>query len=48
MIAVSYKLWVQSGDMYGSAGEGFIRINIGTHRETLMKGLNRLKDVFCD
>jgi len=38
------KLWIQSGDMYGAAGEGFIRINIGTQRETLMKGLNIIKE----
>ncbi|UQB69825.1 MalY/PatB family protein [Epilithonimonas zeae] len=38
------KLWVNPGTMYGEAGEGFLRINIGCPREILSDGLNRLKN----
>lgn len=37
-----HKLWVNAGTMYGTAGEGFIRINIACPRELLVQGLNRL------
>jgi len=37
------KLWINSGTMYGKAGEGFLRINIGCPREVLLEGLKRLK-----
>lgn len=37
------KVWINAGDMYGKAGEGFIRINMATPRERLEEGLNRLK-----
>ncbi|WP_379970159.1 MalY/PatB family protein [Epilithonimonas sp. UC225_85] len=40
------KLWVNPGTMYGAAGEGFLRINIGCPREVLSEGLNRLKSAF--
>lgn len=38
------KLWVNPGTMYGSAGEGFLRINIGCPREILREGLKRLQN----
>lgn len=37
------KLWINSGTMYGKAGEGFLRINIACTREILIEGLKRLK-----
>lgn len=40
------KLWVNEGTMYGAAGEGFIRINIATTRENLMKGLDKIKNMY--
>lgn len=40
------KLWVNPGTMYGSAGEGFLRINIGCPRELLCEGLKRLEIAF--
>lgn len=39
------KVWVNSGTMYGSTGEGFIRINIATPRQLMMEGLRRMKGV---
>lgn len=39
------KLWVNPGDMYGTGGEGFLRINIACPRQTLADGLNRLKNI---
>lgn len=36
------KLWINSGTMYGSAGEGFLRINIATPKAQLQTGLERL------
>ncbi|MDR0961329.1 MAG: pyridoxal phosphate-dependent aminotransferase [Mediterranea sp.] len=38
------KVWVNEGIMYGEAGEGFIRINIATPRENLLKGLAVFKE----
>lgn len=40
------KLWVNSGTMYGKAGEGFLRINIACTKANLADGLNRLKDFY--
>lgn len=37
------KIWVNAGDMYGEAGEGFIRINIACPRQVLIEGLDRLR-----
>lgn len=37
------KIRVNSGSLYGEAGEGFIRLNIACPREKLIEGLNRLK-----
>jgi cystathionine beta-lyase len=38
------KLWLDSGSIFGKAGEGFQRINIACTRETLEKALNQLED----
>jgi len=38
------KLWLNPGTMYGSAGEGFLRINIGCPRKVLAEGLQRLEN----
>ena len=40
------KLWANEGTIYGSAGEGFIRLNIACPRELLMQGLNKIKNAF--
>jgi cystathionine beta-lyase len=37
------KVWINEGTIYGNSGEGFIRINIATQRENLIKGLERIK-----
>jgi cystathionine beta-lyase len=36
------KLWITHGNLYGKAGEGFMRINIACPRATLEEGLRRL------
>lgn len=38
------KLWLNSGTIYGAAGEGFLRMNIGCPRSLLTEGLKRLKE----
>lgn len=40
------KLWINSGTMYGKAGEGFLRINIACPRELLVDGLKRLENFY--
>ena len=35
-----FKVWVNAGSMYGSAG--YLRINLATSRQLLSTGLNRL------
>ena len=45
-LLVEEKLWINEGTMYGDAGEGFIRINIGTQRERLIDGLQRIKNLY--
>lgn len=40
------KLWINAGTMYGSNGEGFIRLNIACPRPLLIEGLNKIKNVF--
>ena len=35
------KLLVQSGDIYGLGGKGFIRINVATQKDILLDGLNK-------
>lgn len=39
------KIWVNEGDLYGDAGERFIRINIACPRQILTDGLSRLERV---
>lgn len=39
-----HQLWVNEGTLYGTAGEGFIRINIACPREALIEGLLKLND----
>lgn len=40
------KLWLNEGTMYGEAGEGFVRINIATQRDRLIRGLKKFRNVF--
>lgn len=40
------KLWLNSGTMYGKAGEGFLRMNIACPRELLVEGLKRLENFY--
>lgn len=40
------KLWVNEGTMYGEAGKGFIRINIATQRENLIRALEKIRNVY--
>lgn len=42
------RLHVNSGAMYGAAGEGFIRLNIACPRKLLDEGLERLKRTLLD
>ncbi|KAA5535549.1 MalY/PatB family protein [Paenimyroides baculatum] len=37
------KLWLNAGIMYGTSGEGFLRMNIACPRVLLLEGLDRLK-----
>lgn len=39
------KVKFSSGTIYGSAGEGFLRINIACPRERMMEGLRRMAEV---
>lgn len=39
------NVWLNSGTMYGKAGEGFMRINIACPRSILAQGLERIKSV---
>ena len=40
------KLRVNEGTMYGTTGEGFIRLNIACPRELLIIGMNKIKNFF--
>lgn len=40
------KLWINEGTMYGAAGEKFIRINIATQRNNLIKGLEKIRKIY--
>lgn len=40
------KLWLNEGTMYGEAGKGFIRINIATQRDRLIRGLKKIRNLF--
>jgi cystathionine beta-lyase len=41
------KVGLNPGAMFGPGGEGFMRINIGCPRATLLQGLNQIKDAFA-
>ncbi|MDR2954073.1 MAG: pyridoxal phosphate-dependent aminotransferase [Prevotella sp.] len=45
-LLIKEKLWLNEGTMYGEAGEGFIRINIATQRDKLIKGLKKIRNLF--
>jgi cystathionine beta-lyase len=40
------KLWLNSGTLYGKAGEGFLRMNIACPRELLVEGIKRLEKFY--
>ncbi|MBQ8151370.1 MAG: pyridoxal phosphate-dependent aminotransferase [Firmicutes bacterium] len=40
------KLWLDTGTMFGEAGEGFERLNAACPRATLEEGMNRLKAAY--
>ena len=44
-LAAEGRVMVNSGTMYGLAGEGFVRINIACPRSRMMEGLRRLASV---
>lgn len=44
LIVNKAKLWLDSGAIFGPAGEGFERINIATSRATLEEAMNRIRD----
>lgn len=37
------KLWLNSGSMYGTAGEGYMRLNLATQRTRVEEGLKRFE-----
>ena len=37
------KLWLDSGSIFGKAGDGFQRINVATQREVLLECLERIR-----
>ncbi len=39
-------LIISSGSIYGKSGEGFLRINLGTSKENIIKGANKLIEYF--
>lgn len=43
MLLEEEKLWLNAGTMYGTSGEGFLRMNIACPRVLLIEGLDRLK-----
>ena len=38
------KVWFAAGSIYGAAGEGFLRINLATTRETVIEALTRFAE----
>ncbi|MCM1399355.1 MAG: pyridoxal phosphate-dependent aminotransferase [Clostridium sp.] len=44
LIVNKAKLWLDSGAIFGKAGEGFERINIATSRSVLREALDRIKN----
>lgn len=43
MLLEEEKLWLNAGTMYGTSGEGFLRMNIACPHVLLLEGLDRLK-----
>lgn len=41
------NIGLNPGAMFGSGGEGFMRMNIGCPRTTLLQGLNQIKEAFA-
>lgn len=48
LIVEKAGLWLDSGAIFGSAGEGFERINVACPRKTLELALGRLKNAILD
>lgn len=44
LIVNKAKLWLDSGAIFGTVGEGFERINIATNRAVLKEALDRIRD----
>ena len=44
LLKENVHLWLNSGDMYGAEGEGFMRWNIACPRALLTEGLDRFRD----
>ena len=44
LLKENVHLWLNSGDMYGAEGEGFMRWNIACPRASLTEGLDRFRD----
>lgn len=42
------KLWFNDGSIFGKSGEGFVRMNCATQRETILQALNQLNDAISD
>lgn len=42
------KLWFNDGSIFGKGGEGFVRMNCATQRETILQALNQLNDAISD
>ncbi|GAB4114153.1 MAG: PatB family C-S lyase [Roseiflexaceae bacterium] len=42
------RVALNDGTMFGPGGEGFVRLNFGCQHETLLDGLNKLKNVLDD
>jgi len=42
------KLWFNDGSIFGKNGEGFVRMNCATQRDTILQALNQLKDAISD
>lgn len=47
-LVTNYRVWLNAGSMYGSAGEGFMRINLACPLATLQEGLRRIKQSYDD
>ncbi len=41
------KIGLNNGTDFGAEGEGFMRMNIGTNRETVLEGLRRICQIRC-